>query len=917
MTYFTINLKAEFLMLAVLLCFFDVHAQTKRADREREAITTGWKFYKYDHQQETDHLIYDARPAADVDLDKIAADAKPTEAIKVEGPKDVLKAFILPGGNDFIKDPSKHYKRPAGNPGANFPFVQRNFDDSAWENVNLPHDWAIAGPFYTENNPIIGGGMGRLPVQGVGWYRKKVMISSADRGKTVYLEVDGAMSYAMVWLNGKLVGGWPYGYASWRIDLTPYLTFGAENQLAIRVDNPAASSRWYPGAGIYRNVWLTKVNPVHVANWGTFMKTLEVSSKRAKLNLDVRVKNTTHKNQAVEVSTTIYRLDTAGNKQGNVVSSIKPQILHVGANNDALFVGETEINNPKLWYPYDLNTPNRYVAITSVKIAGKEMDTYQTEFGIRKVKFDAQEGLLINGIKVKIKGVNQHADLGSLGMAFNYRAAERQLQMLKEMGCNAIRMAHNPPAPELLELADKMGFLVVDEIYDSWELKKTPLDFHLIFPEWYEQDLRALIRRDKNHPSVILWSYGNEVGEQYTDEDGAAVAKKLHDIVKDEDPTRLTTLAMNYAKPNMPLPQYSDVIGLNYQGEGIRDADAYKGLKGITTSPMFPVFHEKFPDRAIISTENAAAISSRGEYLFPVNGNSSSPVKDNLGGNPLTHQVSAYELYSVDFGASADKVFASLERNQYVAGGFAWTGWDYLGEPTPYYSSRSSYFGIIDMAGFKKDRFYLYQSQWLPEKPMVHLLPHWNWPDRVGKVTPVHVFTSGDEAELFLNGKSLGRKKLGPFEYRLRWDEVVYEPGTLMVQAYKDGKEWAKETIKTTKAAVALQLIADRSTIQADGQDLSFVTVKVVDEQGMTVPDAKPLLKFSVEGAGEIVAADNGDATDMSSFTAKERKAFNGLCLLIIRSKRGIPGTVNVKVVAEGMKEGGLVIESKNKLNDQ
>lgn len=329
------------------------------------------------------------------------------------------------------------------------------------------------------------------------------------------------------------------------------------------------------------------------------------------------------------------------------------------------------------------------------------------------------------------------------------------------MGCNAIRMAHNPPAPELLELIDRMGFLVVNEIFDAWESKKSPLDFHLIFPEWHEQDLRALIRRDRNHPSVIMWSFGNEVGEQYRGEQGALLAKKLNAIVKDEDSTRPTTVSMNFAKPHMPLPDVAAIISLNYQGEGIRNAPAYSGLKGINTSPLFPAFREKFPDKMILSSENAAALSSRGEYLFPVTNEISSPVKDGLGGDDKNQQISAYELYSVDFGSSADKVFATMDKHPFVAGGFAWSGWDYLGEPTPYYLSRSSYFGIIDLAGFKKDRFYLYQSRWRPGLPMAHILPHWNWPARLGQVTPVHVFTSGDEAELFLNGKTLGRKKMG------------------------------------------------------------------------------------------------------------------------------------------------------------
>ncbi|HWJ29656.1 MAG TPA: beta-galactosidase GalB, partial [Flavisolibacter sp.] len=507
-------------------------------------------------------------------------------------------------------------------------------------------------------------------------------------------------------------------------------------------------------------------------------------------------------------------------------------------------------------------------------------------------------------------GVNQHHDLGALGAAFNMRAAERQLQMLREMGCNAIRMSHNPPAPELLELTDRMGLLVIDEIFDCWEMKKTPLDFHLIFPDWHEQDLRAMIRRDRNHPSIIMWSFGNELGEQYTGEKGAEVAKQLYNIVHEEDQTRPATVAMNYAKPDMPLSQNVDIISLNYQGEGIRNGGAYSGLKGITTQPQFPAFHEKFPCKMIQSSENASALSSRGEYIFPVFEGNSAPIKDGMGGNSKTQQVSSYELYSADFGSSADKVFASMDQHPFVAGGFVWSGWDYLGEPTPYYQSRSSYSGVIDLAGFKKDRFYLYQSYWRPDFPMAHILPHWNWPDRVGQFTPVHVFTSGDEAELFLNGRSLGKKKKGPYEYRLRWDDVAYVPGELKVIAYKNGNKWAEDVVKTTGTAAALTLSADQKNIQADGKDLVFVTVRVTDKNGWVVPQAKNSIQFFIEGPGEIVATDNGDASNLVSFAFSQREAFHGLCLVILRALPGKTGTITLKAVSEDLKGASINIKS-------
>ncbi|MEO7768244.1 MAG: DUF4982 domain-containing protein, partial [Ferruginibacter sp.] len=448
--------------------------------------------------------------------------------------------------------------------------------------------------------------------------------------------------------------------------------------------------------------------------------------------------------------------------------------------------------------------------------------------------------------------------------------------------------------------------------FDAWELKKTPLDFHLIFPDWHEQDLRAMIRRDRNHPSVIMWSYGNEVGEQYTDEKGAAIARKLKTIVKEEDTTRPATVAMNYAKPNMPLPEQTDVISLNYQGEGIRNGGAYAGLKGISTPPLFPAFHSKFTGKVILSTENASALSSRGEYLFPVVEGNSAPIRDGLGGNPKTQQVSAYELYSVDFGSSADKVFATMDQHPYVAGGFVWTGWDYLGEPTPYYLSRSSYSGIIDLAGFKKDRFYLYQSHWRPGFPMAHILPHWTWPNRVGQITPVHVFTSGDEAELFLNGKSLGRKKKAPLEYRLRWDDVKFTPGELSVVAYRNGRKWAEDIIETTGDASKLTISADRTVIRSDGKDLSFITVRVTDKNGLVVPYAKNALTFSIEGPGEIAATDNGDAANLVAFPSLIREAFNGLCLVIVRAKAGKQGIIRLKAASRGLKAADILFKTMN-----
>ncbi|MDQ8201837.1 beta-galactosidase GalB [Pelagicoccus sp. SDUM812003] len=880
--------------------------------RERISINADWRFMKYDSVEESDRLIYDVRPEVTETEDGKQADAEPTEAIGVEAKQPVLKEWILPSANPFISDPKQRHARPTGkSPGSEFPFVQDGFDDSSWEKVTLPHDWAIKGPFMEGDEAPVGGGMGRLPSPGVAWYRKDLEIPASDESKRIFLDIDGAMSYAMVWLNGELVGGWPYGYASFRLDLTPYVNFGGANQLAIRIDNPPHSSRWYPGGGIYRNVWLTKTAPLHVAHWGTYVTTPEVSHAKARVELEVVLENDSQRSAKAKVETALYALDGMGRAEGDAVAMFPSLEVQIGAGGSQTVQGFVDIENPRLWGPYATQSPNRYLAITTVKDGKKMVDRYETPFGIRSIEFDGRKGFFINGEPVEFKGVNQHHDLGALGAAFNVRAAERQLETLQELGCNAVRMAHNPPARELLELCDRMGILVINEIYDVWERKKTPLDFHLIFPDWSEPDLRAFLRRDRNHPSVIMWSIGNEVGEQYTGEDGAAVAQRLHEITKQEDPTRPTAASFNFAKPHMPITAVMDSITLNYQGEGIRNAPAYAHLKGINTPPLYPDFHDKYPDKLIVSSENAAAVSSRGEYLFPVAEGFSAPVADGAGGDPQTAHVSSYELYTAQFGSSADKVFRSLDRHPYVGGGFVWSGWDYLGEPTPYYSARSSYFGVIDLAGFKKDRFYLYQSYWRPDYPMAHILPHWNWRGREGEVTPVHVFTSGDEAELFLNGRSLGRKIKGEFEYRLRWDDVVYEPGELKVISYKNGEKWASAEVKTTGQPALLKVKADRAIIEGDGEDLSFVSVSVHDEHGNFVRNAKTPLSFSIEGPAEIVATDNGDPTSMVEFQSTEREAFNGLCLAIVRGKPEAKGIATLIVEAEGMTPVSAAIQFK------
>lgn len=860
--------------------------------RERISLNSGWHFKHW--TSNPDGLVYDKR-----------ADT-PSQS-------QVLKSWILPSANEFIREKAKHHKRPSGIPNANIPFAETAYDDSDWEILDLPHDWAIKGPFYSADNAVVGGGMGRLPVQGVAWYRRKLTVGPEKEGRRVYLDVDGAMSYAMVWINGNLAGGWPFGYNSFRIDLTPYLKPGTVNQLAIRLDNPVSSSRWYPGSGLYRNIWLVKADNTHVAHWGTFITTAGVTAEKATIQLALQVENSGKDNQLVDIITDIHLFDPKVGEPGERVAQFGAKSITVVAGQKQAINTSVIIEKPQLWGPPPTQKPNLHVAVTRLIAGNKTIDTYKTRFGIRTLQATG-EGLLVNGERIYLQGVNQHHDLGALGAAFNYRAAQRQLEILQDLGCNAIRMSHNPPAPELLDLTDAMGFLVMDEAFDCWQKEKNPNDFHLIFDDWSEADMRAMIRRDRNHPSIFSWSIGNEVGEQTDGANGETIGRRLRTIVHQEDPFRGSTASMNVAKPNQPFPKALDIMSLNYQGEGIRDSGAYAGFPGTRTPPLYPEFHKAFPNALLLSSETSATLSTRGTYFFPVAKEFSAPQTDESGGggNPQLRQVSAYELYTTPFGASPDKVFQKQDENPYVAGEFVWTGWDYLGEPTPYYSARSSYFGIVDLCGFKKDRFHLYQARWRQDLKTAHILPHWNWPNRQGQVTPVHVFSAADEAEMFLNGKTLGKATKDASNYRFRWDNVKYEAGELRVITYKNGKEWANNTIRTTGAPAQLRLAADRADIKADGYDLSFLTVEIVDEKGDVVPQANNTITFAVSsGEGEIVATDNGDPYDMVAFPSKKRNAFSGMALAIVRMKPGTKGAFIVTATATGLVAANVTVTAQ------
>lgn len=786
------------------------------------------------------------------------------------------------------------------------------YNDDNWKKIALPHDWAIEGPFRID----LPGESGKLPYKGIGCYRKYFDVPLYDKGKQFFLDFDGAMANAQVWVNGNYAGGWPYGYTSFRIDVTPFLRYGQKNLVAVKLNTEKWDARWYSGAGIYRHVWLVKTDAVHVAHWGAFVTTPKVSAQVATVKLDLTLENKSAVSKQVLVKTTIFDID-ANDKINDKVLVFDSKSVSIDAGKNINFSQEADLSIPRLW---DLETPTRYLAQTNIELDGKVLETYNSVFGVRSIEFNHDKGFLLNGKLVKIQGVCNHHDLGALGAAINTSALRRQLTILKEMGCNAIRTSHNPPAPELLELADKMGFLIMDEAFDCWRHGKKKNDYSKLFEEWHERDLAALICRDRNHPSVIMWSTGNEVAEQYSPETGTA--QHLTDIVHKYDTTRPATFgASDPAKSAINGTELQvDVHGMNYAAGGYGGPDFYGKF-------LNKVGHEKIVG---YSSESSSTVSSRGEYFF--------------GKNKGNYQVSSYDLLEPGWGALPDQEFRALAKYPAICGEFVWTGFDYLGEPTPYNSdetnllnfkndptkkaelekkleelkknvppSRSSYFGIVDLCGFPKDRYYLYQSVWRPEMPMVHILPHWNWEERVGKTTPVHIYTSGDEAELFLNGKSLGRKakKLG-YDFRLVWDSVKYEPGVLKVISYKNGKKWATDVVKTTGVASKLSLSVDRKTILSDGSDLAYITVKVQDVSGLTVPRSHPLLKFEVEGPGEIVATDNGDATSFVPFQSHQREAFNGMALVIVKAKKGASGTFKVKAMSDNLTRAQITIVARN-----
>ncbi|WP_256011708.1 beta-galactosidase GalB [Desertivirga xinjiangensis] len=763
------------------------------------------------------------------------------------------------------------------------------FNDKQWQNVSVPHDWAITGPFDKNNDMQVTrneqdgelkatektGRTGALPYYGIGWYRLRLKAQGFTKGKQAILRFDGAMSNASVYVNGKKAGNWAYGYSSFWLDVSDLLSNG-ENVLAVRLDNKPESSRWYPGAGLYRNVYLEIKDRNSIKTWGTYITTDSADRNGAVIT----IRTTLDKNAEPNLRLETTLLDPQGTAVAKTSQTFSGSVLKQ----------EIRVEKPGLWSP---ETPYLYTAVSKVFKGSVQTDEYRTRFGIRTIEIRKESGFYVNGQLTKFKGVCNHHDLGPLGAAINVAALRRQLVLLKEMGSNAIRTSHNPPAPELLDLCDEMGFLVINESFDEWKRGKMKNGYNLYFDEWAEKDLVNFIHRDRNHPSVIMWSIGNEINEQSFN-DGKDIAKYLQDICHREDPTRPVTAGMDRfdAAVNNGFAAMLDVPGFNYKPS--RYSEAYR----------------KLPQKVILGSETASTVSSRGVYKFPVQEVKQKTYED--------RQSSSYDLEACSWSQTPDEEFVMQDSLSYMLGEFVWTGFDYLGEPTPYnemWPSRSSYFGIIDLAGIPKDRYYLYKSRWNPSMQTLHLLPHWTWPGREGQTTPVFCYTNYPAAELFVNGKSQGiqtKSKTSKFtRYRLMWPDVKYEPGTIKVVAFDEaGRKVASEEIKTAGKPHHIELNADRKSLLANGEDLSYITVKVVDENGTLCPTSDHSLRFRVKGNGNFRVACNGDPTSLEEFHVPQMKVFNGMLVVTVQTTNK-PGEIELEVDGEGLKSGIIAFESK------
>jgi beta-galactosidase len=900
------------------------------------------------------------------------------------------------------------------------------FNDSAWQAVRLPHDWAISGPF----NPKENGYAGKLPWKGVGWYRKTFVLDKADSGKRVYFDFDGVMAFPKVYVNGQLAGQWDYGYMSFRVDATPYVKFDDTNVIAVQVDTRNHGTRWYPGAGIYRKVTMAICKPVHVTHWGTYITTPEVSNSSA----TVRVRTTVENHLDTEENISIHAEILNPTGQRKLTSPRGTWATPAGGTCE--FDQSVSIKNPQLW---DINDPQLYTAKIIVLVGDKIVDTETITFGIRTFRFTADDGFHLNGRHLQLYGVNLHHDHGPLGAAFYTRAMERQLEIMREMGVNAIRTSHNPPAPELLDLCDRMGFVVWDEAFDKWDDKADRVKGRPPLEEHGEKQIRNLVMRDRNHPSIVVWSIGNEIGNQPYDREGKSPerVKFMSDFVRKYDNTRPVGISCHIpGTANEPILDSMDLTGWNY-------------------ARRYANYRKNYPDKPIIYSESASTLSTRGFYEFPLPNGKTQFSKQN--------QVDSYDLNSAAWSDIPDVEFKLMEDDDFVAGEFVWTGFDYIGEPTPFsQEARSSYFGVVDLCGIPKDRFYLYRSYWRPDVATVHILPHWNWPGRVGQNVPVFVYTNGDSAELFLNGKSLGRRTKGQlpkrppdfgrgksatassveagnehvalnandadrstrwcaadaktgqwwqvdlgeirpvryiavdfereaknygyeikistdestwqsiitkstsrfprwggptrafhevdaqaryvrieftelqrgtwasirefgvypekvesdyyavtYKYRLRWNDVIYKPGELKAVAYKDGKKIGQAMMRTAGEPAKIRLTPDRKELAATGEDLCYILVEALDEKGTLCPLADNSIRFKVEGPAEIAGVGNGNPLSLEPFQSNNRKLFYGKAMLILRTKDGKTGRVNVTAESVGLAPAEIALQCK------
>lgn len=764
-----------------------------------------------------------------------------------------------------------------------------NFDDSAWKNVLIPHDWAISGPFIINGD----GSTGKLPWKGQGWYRKKINIPSSYSTKRIVLIFDGVMAFPKVYINGKLAGQWDYGYNSFYLDITKYLNFGGENVVAVHADTRKHDSRWYPGGGLYRKVQMLVTNPIHINVWGTYITTPIIKPNYADVRISTSVQNKSNKEKEIKVEQKIVNSEGYEIAKGSISG-----IISTGKSKD--FEVTLKVINPKLW---GVDNPYLYKTVTTIFKNGETIDSNSTTFGIRTIRFTANNGFYLNNKRVQLKGVNLHSDFGPLGVAFNKRARERQLEIMKSMGVNAIRNSHNVAAPELLDLCDKMGILVFDEAFDKYDAK-IDITKDTDFDDYAKRNIHNFVVRDRNHPSVFIWSVGNEIGDVQQNLNNGF--KRLHTMVNyvnKYDPTRPTTLVCdNMQSAELRHFDYYDVHSWNY-------------------GRRYRLARELAPTKSVIISESASTLSTRGFYELPL------PTDKTNFTNSL--QVSSYDLNAPKWAEIADDDLMWEQDENYIAGEFIWTGFDYLGEPTPYenskvkargmtdkQASRSSYFGCVDLVGIPKDRYYLYKSYWQPNKTTIHILPHWNWKGMEGKNVPVFVYTNGDCAELFINGKSQGKKCKKPSSkksierFRLMWNDVIYEPGEVKAVAYKEGEKLGESIVNTAGKPYRIKLTPDRASLKSNGEDLSYILVEAYDKDGNLCPLASNKINIEFTGEGKIAGVGNGNPQSFESFQSKHVQLFYGKAMIILESgfKSGI---AKVAAKSKGLLKDSIEVKIK------